>query len=222
MQHMKTALVIGATGVTGKHIVSQLLARSDYDQVVAFSRRALPVTHSKLVNHLVDFDHIDDWAALLRGDDLFSALGTTLKQAGSKRAQYKVDYSYQADVMHAAAGNEVSRVFLISSPQATARSPIFYNRMKGELDDFAATLGFQTLVYFKPSIILGDRPDKRVAEKIGGALAASIAKWVPGASKYRPISGEQLGNAIVNCACSKLAAGVHTYELDEIFDLLPE
>ena len=219
---MKTALVIGATGVTGKHIVSQLLARSDYDQVVAFSRRALPVTHSKLVNHLVDFDHIDDWAALLRGDDLFSALGTTRKQAGSKKAQYKVDYSYQANVIQAAAANGVSRVFLISSPQASAESPFFYNRIKGELDDFAATQGFQTLVYFKPSIILGDRPDKREAEKIGGALAAGIAKWVPGASRYRPISGEQLGNAIVSCACSNIPAGAHTYELDEIFDLLPE
>lgn len=219
---MKTALVIGATGVTGKHIVSQLLARQDYDQVLAFSRRALSVVHSKLVNHVVDFDHIEDWATLLRGDDLFSALGTTRKQAGSKKAQYKVDYSYQANVIQAAAANGVSRVFLISSPQASAESPLFYNRIKGELDNFAATQGFQTLVYFKPSIILGDRPDKRVAEKIGGALAAGIAKWVPGANRYRPISGEQLGNAIVSCAGSNIPAGVHTYELDEIFDLLPE
>ena len=100
---MKTALVIGATGLTGRYITHNLLAAEAYEQVVVFSRRALPEQHPKLVNHVVDFDHIDHWAELVNGDDLFSALGTTLKAAGSKAAQYKVDYTYQADVMAAAA-----------------------------------------------------------------------------------------------------------------------
>ncbi len=217
---MKTAIVIGATGVTGKHITSSLLADETYGQVIVFSRRALAQNHPKLLVHLVDFDRIEDWAELIRGDDLFSALGTTLKQAGGKSAQYKVDYTYQANVIEAAAKNGVTRLFLVSSPQATSRSPIFYNRMKGELDEFATTLGFETLVYFKPSIITGDRPDHRTGEKIGGAVVGVIAKWVPGAQKFRPISGEELGAAMVNCASSDLPLGKHTYELDKIFDLL--
>lgn len=218
---MKTALVIGATGLTGRYITHNLLAAEAYGQVVVFSRRALPEQHPKLVNHVVDFDHVDDWAELVNGDDLFSALGTTLKAAGSKAAQYKVDYTYQADVMAAAASNGVQRLFLVSSPQATSRSPFFYNRMKGELDEFAASQGFATLVYFKPSIIEGERDDSRPGEKVGGLLAGAIAKCVPGGRRYRPIKGEELGRAIVNCACSELTAGTHTYELGEIFDLLP-
>ncbi len=143
---MKTALVIGATGLTGKFITRYLLAAEVYDKVITFTRQAVDEEHPKLTNHVVDFDAVDEWAKLLKGDDLFSALGTTRKQAGSKRAQYKVDYTYQADVISAAAGNGVKRLFLISSPQATPRSPIFYNRMKGELDAFVATQGFDTLV----------------------------------------------------------------------------
>ncbi|MBE9539680.1 MAG: NAD(P)H-binding protein [Proteobacteria bacterium] len=219
---MKTAIVIGATGVTGKHITSHLLANDAYGQVIVFSRRTLTQKHPKLVVHLVDFERIDDWAELIQGDDLFSALGTTLKQAGSKQAQYKVDYTYQANVIEAAATNGVKRLFVVSSPQATPKSPIFYNRIKGELDEFAATQGFATLVYFKPSIIKGDRPDHRLGEKIGGAVVGAISKWVPGAQKFRPITGEELGTAIVNCASGELPEGTHTYELDEIFGLLAD
>jgi len=217
---MKTAIVIGATGLTGQHITHYLLASDQYEKVIVFSRRGLAEKHPKLVNHVVDFDKVGDWADLVVGDELFSALGTTLKQAGSKKAQYRVDYTYQADVIEAAARNGVERLFLISSPQASARSPIFYNRTKGQLDDFAATQGYSTLVYFKPSIIEGDRPDSRVGEKIGGIVAGAIARCVPGAKKFRPIKGSELGRAIVNCASAELPPGIHTWELGEIFQWL--
>lgn len=217
---MKTALVIGATGLTGQYITHNLLASDQYDRVIVFSRRALAEKHPKLVNHVVDFDRIEDWADLVTGDDLFCAMGTTLKQAGSKSAQYQVDYGYQAAVIEAAARNGAARLFLISSPSANARSPIFYNRTKGELDDFAASQGFATLVYFKPSIIEGDRPDNRIGEKIGGRVASAIAKCVPGAKKFRPITGSELGRAIVNCASTELPAGTHSYEWGEIFQFL--
>lgn len=217
---MKTAMVIGATGLTGKFITRYLLAAEVYDKVITFTRQAVGEEHPKLTNHVVDFDAVDEWAKLLKGDDLFSALGTTRKQAGSKQAQYKVDYTYQADVISAAAGNGVKRLFLISSPQATPRSPIFYNRMKGELDAFVATQGFDTLVYFKPSIIQGDRADHRPAENLGATIAQMVTRCVPGTRTYRPIAGEQLGQAIVNCACSELPVGTYTYELGEIFELL--
>jgi uncharacterized protein YbjT (DUF2867 family) len=216
---MRTAIVIGATGVTGKHITRSLLDSSSYSSVVVFSRRALSVQHAKLINHVVDFDALADWAHLVQGDDLFSALGTTVKQAGSQEAQYQVDYGYQAGVIEAAASNSVRRLFLVSSPQASTGSWFFYTRMKAELDVFAAQQGFETLVYFKPSIILGDRPDSRPGEKISGVLAQQIA-WMPGLKKYRPISGEQLGRAMVNCATRKLDPGIYTYELDDIFALL--
>ncbi len=217
---MKTAIVIGATGVTGRPLTRYLLKGDSYDRVIAFSRKPMEIEHGKLDNPLVDFSAMDDWAQEIRGDDIFSALGTTLKQAGSKAAQYEVDYHYQANACRAAADNGVKRLFLVSSPSADARSPIFYTRMKGELDDFVATLGFETLVYFKPSIIEGDRPEGRVGEKVGGAVARFAAAWIPGMSRYRPISGEELARAICNCATRPLMNGVHTFELAQIFELL--
>tara|TARA_R110002110_G_scaffold415561_2_gene650884 strand:+ start:89260 stop:89919 length:660 start_codon:yes stop_codon:yes gene_type:complete len=219
---MKTAILIGATGVTGKHVLEQLLLRDEYTKIIVFVRRTVRVKDPRLHVHVVDFDAMDGWRDLIRGDDLFSALGTTVKQAGGKAGQYKVDYQYQADVIAAAAANGVSRLFLVSSPQASPRSPIFYNRMKGRLDHFAAQQGFDTVVYFKPSIIEGDRPDSRPGEKIGAVLVGAVAHWIPGASGLRPISGEQLAAAIVNCACSPLASGKHCYELGEIFTLLDD
>ena len=98
---MKTAIVIGATGITGKPLTKKLLASGHYSKVIAFTRRTLGFKHPKLVNHVVDFDAMPEWSALVQGDDLFAAMGTTLSQAGNKNAQYRVDYSYQAGVIEA-------------------------------------------------------------------------------------------------------------------------
>jgi len=216
---MRTAIVIGATGLTGKHITRKLLASKLYAKVTTFSRRPLGYTHPKLASHVVDFEAIPTWADKIRGDDLFAAMGTTLSQAGSKPAQYRVDYTYQAGVIEAAASNGVARLFLVSSPQASTRSPFFYSRMKAELDVFAESLPFSTRVYFRPAIILGDRPDKRPGEKLGGMISAQLATWIPGLQKYKPIKGKTLAKAIVNCACGELAEGTHNYELRDIFEL---
>ena len=217
---MKTALVIGATGLTGKFITEFLLDSEIYKNIVIFTRREFPVKHKKLLNHVVNFDSIDEWSHLIQGDDLFSAMGTTIKQAGSKEAFYKVDYTYQADVCSDAAKNGVRRLFLISSPGASPRAPVFYNRVKGKLDKLVGTLGFETLVYFKPSIIYGNREKTRPLESIAEKILGVTARWIPGTKKIQPISGEELGRAMVNCAESELDSGVYTFELSEIFGLL--
>lgn len=216
---MKTAIVIGATGITGKPLTKKLLASGHYSKVIAFTRRTLGFKHPKLVNHVVDFDAMPEWSALVQGDDLFAAMGTTLSQAGNKNAQYRVDYSYQAGVIEAAAANGVARLFLVSSPQASIKSPFFYSRMKAELDAFAQSMSFGTTVFFRPSIIRGDRPDHRPGEKLGALISEHLANWIPGMQKYRPIKGKTLAQAIVNCATGELPEGRHNYELDEIFAL---
>jgi len=219
---MKTAIIIGATGVTGAPLTQYLLNSDDYQYVIVFSRRELGFTHEKLTTHLVNFDQPLRWCHLIQGDDLFSAMGTTKKQAGSEDAQYRVDYTYQANTLQHAAKNGVERLFLVSSPGANAQSRFFYPRLKGELDTFALQQRFGTHVLFKPSLIVGDRRDNRLGEKIATAVLTPLCHLIPPLARYRPIKGEQLARAIAHCAKTLSETGIHTLELDAIFTCLPE
>lgn len=217
---MKTAIVIGATGATGLPLVNQLLAHQGYARVLVFSRRKLDLQHPRLDVRVVDFDKPQKWQAEIKGDELFSAMGTTLKQAGSKAAQYKVDYSYQAEVMEAAANNGVKKCFLVSAPGANSRSLVFYSRIKGELEDFARQLPFEQQVYFRPSFIVGDRAEARPGEKLAIGAFRLLPKQLPFVSRYRPIEGQQLAEAMVSCAQRNDLHGITVVELDKIFELL--
>ncbi len=219
---MKTAIVIGATGVTGRPLTQYLLESDHYQQVIVLSRRPLGFNHPKLANHIVDFGQPQSWQTLLQGDDLFSALGTTRQQAGSREAQYRVDVTYQANVIKAAAAQGIRRLFLVSSPGANAKSLFFYPRIKGELDELAQQQGFDSVVLFKPSLIIGERPDKRPGEKLAHTLLAPLTSKLKALAPYRPITGEQLGHAIGHCAERWSQTGVHTLSLSQIFAHLPE
>src|SRR5690349_10962018 len=138
-----TAIVIGATGLVGSELVQQLLDDERFSLVKIFVRRSFGKQHPKLEEHIIDFDKIHEWGHLVSGDVLFSALGTTLKQAGGKEAQYRIDYNYQYDVADAAAKNKVPVYVLVSSAMANVDSKIFYTRMKGELERDIKKLPFQ-------------------------------------------------------------------------------
>ena len=217
---MKTALVIGATGLTGKFLVNYLLESDKYQSVVIFTRRALAIQNPKLVTHIVDFTHMVDWSELIQGDDVFSAMGTTIKQAGSKEAFYKVDYTYPANFIEMAVRNGAKRLFLVSAPGVSTKSPVFYNRVKAQLEEYLTTLELHTSAYFRPSVIYGDREETRLAENVGEKFLEFSSRWVPGMKKYKPISGQELARAIVNCAISDLPKGKHVFEWTEIFELL--
>ena len=139
------AIVIGATGAVGKELVRALLNDVRYTEVAVFVRRDPGVTHPKLTAHVINFEQPDTWRALVTGDVLFSALGTSLKQAGSKEAQRRIDYDYQYMFAEAAHANGVPHLVLLSSLGADSRSSIFYLRLKGELDDAVQRLGFDTV-----------------------------------------------------------------------------
>ena len=213
----KTAIIVGATGATGSHLVKLLLAHDSYNKVVVLARRELAVRHDKLTTHIIDFDQPDNWRQLVVGDELYSALGTTLKLAGSKQAQYKVDVTYQLAVAKAAKANGVKKLLLVSSPNANAKSASFYLKMKGELDDAVKSLGFGQCVLIKPSIILGHRPEGRPGEKIGGAILSSLTSVILPLRKYRPISAQQLATAMINIAQQDIEKAFLEVELGELF-----
>ena len=148
------AVLIGATGAVGKDLLQALLEDARYTEVVAFARRALGVQHEKLREHTIDFDAPATWQELVKGDVLFSTLGTSLKQAGSKEAQRHIDYDYQLAFAKAARANGVKSLVLLSSIGADSKSSIFYLRLKGELDDAVQGLSFDSLTIVRPPSLI--------------------------------------------------------------------
>jgi hypothetical protein len=161
------ALVIGATGATGQEIVSQLLEDDSFSSVSIFVRKDLNITHSKLKTYIIDFSKVEDYRELIKGDVLFSCLGTTRRTAGSKEKQYLVDYTYQYEFAKIASDNGVPIYSLVSSTGANENSPIFYPKIKGKLEEAIKKLPFKTIQIFQPPTLIRQKNLMRTGEKIG-------------------------------------------------------
>ncbi|MBK8965625.1 MAG: NAD-dependent epimerase/dehydratase family protein [Lewinellaceae bacterium] len=208
---MKTALVLGATGLVGSQILQQLLADARYETVLALTRRPFDVEHPKLKQVIINFDNPDP--VQIRGDELYCALGTTLRKAGSKEAQYRIDCTYPFEIGRIARENGVEKYLLVSSVGADAGSSNFYLRIKGELEEKLKTLEFPVFVAARPSLLLGKRPEFRMGEKIGIVLAQTFAFLIP--KKYRGIEARQVAGALIALANQDLE-GVHIIESDQL------
>ena len=208
------ALIIGATGATGKDLLSQLLADDTYSEVHCFVRKPLALTHHKLHSHVVDFEHPEVWADLLHGDVAFSCLGTTLAVAGSKEAQWRVDYDYQYAFAQQCKANGVPTFVLVSAAMANAQSKVFYNRMKGQLEDAVKALEFKRLIIFQPSILIRSNSDRGAENFSVKAIhflnKIGLFKW------YRPMPTNVLAQRMRR-EVATATEGVHTFTLDEIF-----
>ena len=208
------ALIIGATGATGKDLVTQLLADDTYSEVHCFVRKPLTLTHPKLHAHVVDFETPEVWADLLRGDVAFSCLGTTLAVAGSKEAQWRVDYDYQYNFAKHCRNNGVPTFVLVSAAGAKAPSKLFYNRMKGQLEDAIKALGFSCLLIFQPSVLIRSNSD-RGGENFTVKVIAFLNK-LGLFKRYRPMPTAILAQKMRK-EVATAPKGVHTFTLDEIF-----
>lgn len=209
---MKKALVIGATGLVGGQLVQLLLNDDRFSEVVVFVRRRTGIQNTKLIEHIIDFSKPDVWQHLVKGDVLFSALGTTLKKAGSQQAQYTIDFTYQYQFAKAAAENGVPLYVLISSAGANAASSIFYSRMKGELEAAVKTLPFPFIHIIQPGLLTGHRTEFRLGEKLA-APVMSLIQYIPGLKKYRPIQGRTVAQAMINASFDReQKLKVHTLE----------
>ncbi len=194
----KIALVIGATGLVGKQLVKQLLENENFSEVKIFVRRTAGISHPKLKEYLIDFDQPDEWRELITGDVLFSTLGTTLKTAGSKENQYKVDFTYQYSVASIAAENGIAAYVLVSSVGANPKSRVFYSRIKGELDEAVSKLNFRNITILRPSILNGNRIENRPTEKMSIRMMSFLTCFM--LKKYRPIRDEIVARAMINAS----------------------
>ena len=210
------ALIIGATGATGKDLLSQLLADDTYSEVHCFVRKSLALSHPKLHAHVVNFDTPEAWADLLHGDAAFSCLGTTLAVAGSKEAQWRVDYDYQYAFAEHCKNNGVSTFVLVSAAGAKAQSKLFYNRMKGALEEAVKKLNFPRLLIFQPSILIRSNSD-RSGENFTVKAFKSLNK-LGILKRYRPMPTEILAEKMLSAVYNS-PKGTFTFTLNKIFSL---
>lgn len=190
------ANVIGGTGLVGRQLVQLLLENDFFSEVKLFVRRDIELSHPKLKVFIVNYSEPKTWSQHLSGDILFSALGTTLKQAGSKEKEYEVDFTFNLNFANVAHENGIKHYTLISSLGANSKSKLFYTRMKGELDDAVISLGFYNLSILRPSSLTGDRTEKRLLEIISIPVANLITLFF--LKNYRPISDATVAKAMIN------------------------
>lgn len=208
------ALIIGASGATGKDLLDQLRKDPDFEAVHAFSRRPLENSDPKVELEIVDFESPEDWKASLQGDVAFSCLGTTLKAAGGKKAQWKVDFDYQLNFAKGCRENGVPHFVLISSYGANKNSKLFYSRMKGELEQEIRALNFEKLTIFQPGAL-----ERKNSDRPMEVVSTSILKFLNGLhflKKLKPLKTSTLAEAMVHSAKIK-SSGESVISLGSIF-----
>jgi uncharacterized protein YbjT (DUF2867 family) len=213
------ALVIGATGATGIDLLDLLLKDDSFHQVDIFVRRDLDIQHKKLKIHIIDFDKPEQWKYLVKGDVLFSCLGTTLKAAGSKEAQWKVDYDYQYQFAKFSRENNVNNYVLVSSGFSSPKSRFFYTRMKGQLEEAVKSLGFPKLTIFNPPVLIRKNSD-RTAE-VAGLKAIQFFNKIGIFHSQNPLPTEILAQAMINSVRTK-ENGIFTLQGKAIWECAEE
>jgi uncharacterized protein YbjT (DUF2867 family) len=213
----RTALLAGATGLVGRHVLELLLEGADVAHVHALGRRSLDASHAKLTSHVVDFDKLDvDVGAV---DDVYLCLGTTIKVAGSQERFRKVDHDYSVAVARLGHERGAGRVALVSSVGASAGASSFYLRVKGETEQSLEALAYSTRVIARPSLLLGERSEKRTGEKIGIGVARALSfALVGGLRTYRPVDAKSVALAMI-AAVRAGAPGTRVLDYDSIVTL---
>ncbi|UQD57540.1 NAD(P)H-binding protein [Flavobacterium sp. K5-23] len=213
---MKTALIIGSTGLVGSHLLNILLESKEYDKVITFGKRVSGNQHPKLIEHLIDFDKPESYDDLVKGDDFFCTIGTTIKKAGSKEAFRKVDFEYPKQFALIALKNGVKQFLLISSLGADANSGNFYLRTKGEIESFLENCNFESVSIVQPSLLLGNRNEFRFGEKAGAFMMKVFSfLFIGNLKKYKPIQGITVAKALFELA-QKKTIGFGIYKSDTI------
>jgi uncharacterized protein YbjT (DUF2867 family) len=193
----RRVVLAGASGLVGSSLLAYLLQDSSVAEVHVLSRRPLNISHPKLTIHVVDFKFLPPLPPL---DEIYLALGTTIKQAGSQAAFRAVDFEANLAVAHAGFAAGAKRLGVVSAMGANANASIFYNRVKGELEDALSSLALETLIIARPSLIIGDREKlnqpRRVGEKIGTWLSKLLNPLLP--MNYKAVEARKIALALVS------------------------
>ena len=219
MENNKTALIAGATGLIGCHLLNILTAENYYREIIVITRRKLVGSYAGNVKNLViDFEHLNA-VSLPDIDDVYCCLGTTMKAAGSREAFYKVDFTYPVALAKLAVSNGAGKYLIVTAMGAHKNSKIYYNRVKGEVEEALRQIGFATLFILQPSLLLGTRTQKRPGERLAQYLASRLSFLFFGPfKKYKAIEGMKVAKTLALLAKTD-HKGVKVFTSDEIANL---
>ncbi len=199
---MKTALVAGSTGLIGNQLIGLLLDDPSYQTVIAISRKPLDIQHPKLKTVIADLSTLHDHQEQLVADEVYCCLGTTIKVAGSKEAFRAVDFDYPLALAKLTYAKGAKSFALVSSLGASPDSFIFYNKVKGEIENAIDDIGFDRFHIFQPSLLLGDRNEKRTGEDSAKTAYKLLGFLLP--KKYQAIESIKVARAMIHFSHEKI------------------
>jgi len=209
----RTALVAGPTGLVGRSLVRRLLDNPLYARVKVLTRRPLDIEHLKIVTVITDYGDLAKLQPQLAADDVFCGLGTTMRKAGSRAAFERVDYHMVVDLARAARAAGAAKFLVVSAVGASTRSPAFYSRVKARMEQAVSEAGFEAVHILRPSLLLGERAEQRIAEDLAQRLVPLLLPLFVGPlKKYRPVRADDVAAAMEKLAAGD-AKGVHVHHL---------
>jgi uncharacterized protein YbjT (DUF2867 family) len=205
----RSALLIGATGLVGSRLLTRLLAHPEYERVTVWVRRPVSLQIHKFSQAVVDFEQLHEQPPDCAVDDVYMALGTTIRKAGTQDAFRRVDHDYPVIIARIALRQGVKRFLMVSALGADARSRVFYSRVKGEAETDIRALGLPKVWFFRPSLLVGNRAESRPGERVGIAIGKLIAPLMIGPlRRYRPVTADAVAAAMIYAATRDVAPGV--------------
>ncbi len=212
----KKVIIAGASGLIGSNLLSILLQKPNYDEILVLVRKELPIQHKKLVQLVVDFDKLDEFAQSITGHAVFCCLGSTKKKTPDLSVYRKIDYDYPVKLAQLAKQNGIEQYHLVSALGANSRSLNFYTKMKGETEEAIQQVGLKCVHIYEPSLLTGDRKEHRSAERIMTVMMKLIDPLLIGSlKKYRSIQAETVALAMFKQSL-KSEAGVFIHPSDKI------
>ena len=194
---MRAAIVVGATGLTGTSLVKRLCENDEYVSVTVIARRELAFTHPKLEVKIRNFDTLEEKDIEL-ANELYCCLGTTIKKAGSREEFEKVDFEYPLTIASLAKKRGIPHMLVITAMGANENSPFYYNRVKGKLEHDLMEIGLQRLSIIRPSLLVGEREEFRLGEKVGEQVSKFVKPLLVGPLKRsRSIEASQVAKAMI-------------------------
>ncbi len=197
----KTAIILGATGLTGGLLLERLLDDDRYEAVVLFGRRSIQLPHKKIKEHIIDLFQLADHKEDFRADEVFCCIGTTAAKTPDKETYKKIDYGIPATAAALAKENGINTFIVVSAMGANTASSIFYNKVKGLMESAVLSQRIPNTYVLRPSLIGGNRSERRIGEYIGKIFMKLINPlMVGGLKKYRSIRPEKIARAMVRLA----------------------